>query len=159
MKKISAFSLMEIIVVLLLSAIIMSMAFQGYQVFSKYYKEYNQATLEAEDINQLHTLLTKYTLTSKKITHNSSSIYFHFEKEVFEFSFKRDFLLSTIHDRVDTFFCTTQDLHFFWLEEEQFVSGELVDEFSFQVVTNKTYPFAFKKQYDTQTYFEIDIQK
>ncbi|MCP4520116.1 MAG: hypothetical protein GY827_00195 [Cytophagales bacterium] len=151
MKKVEAFSLAEIIVALILSAIVTTFAYQGYRVFYGYYFDYQSQNQKIEDLNRLHSQIQKWTLSSKKIILTGQTLNFEMLNHHQVLTFESDYVVSTIHNQTDTIFGQVVDLHFLWEKENQ--REGVIDAFSFSLIMNeKTYPYSFVKQYGAQYY-------
>lgn len=152
-KKISGFTTLELSIVLLMSGIIASMAYSGYNLLTKQY--YSNGEMGKEQIKQqtFLYLLKKDITTSKTITHTHTIVYCLQSMDTIQYDFgHNEFILRTTRHTCDTFALLHTDPAF---TLKGMPSQALIDKISLDVTTmEQTYPLELTKQYDSKSLIE-----
>lgn len=109
--KVSAFTIMEIIIAMMISAILISITFTAYAIFFRSYQSFNLKNKEMATILKLDELIKRDFRHADMIGKNQDGIYFKSDQDSITYTFKPDYILrvSTI---MDTFKVSSGDNRF-----------------------------------------------
>lgn len=149
MNRLKAFTLVELLVGMIISAIIITICYYGYSIIYKQYIMYRKIKSEIVKTMQLDTIL-KEDFTESEITIYGNNVLFLIKKEgTINYEFKDSCILRIHRGITDTFRLTIND---FTLHQLPISSGNVVDAFSFESkFLNEKQRFHFEKNYSAET--------
>lgn len=154
-KRISAFTLMEVTVAMLLAALVISITYTAYHMVSASYIRYQKKQGEIADLILADKLLRSDFLSSKKITRSESGISLLQHNGSINYSFSKDFIIRNQYSlRIDTFRTNVSNLDFVF-EGQKKEPGQLLDGLNFTILAEgQLTPFRYKKIYSSQDLFD-----
>jgi prepilin-type N-terminal cleavage/methylation domain-containing protein len=150
-RKVKAFTLIEVTVVLIISGTVMTLAMWSYSNVMKYLRTYN----EQEAANQeLVLFLSHFTADLEKaavVTEKRGSLQLEFPESVVSYDFYSDLILRTEYQYPDTFFLKTLLFDY----EPLPLQKDWVEQVYLTLELSGTeYPMAFYKNYSHQQLFQ-----
>jgi prepilin-type N-terminal cleavage/methylation domain-containing protein len=150
MKKLSAFTLMELLIGMIISSIVITFGYLAYQLITKQYLSYKTIKQVLVDASQFHTTFTN-DLQNAEIANASESKIFLFYKNTpaLEYEFAEKYIIRKREDLTDTFKIVSTHIkqECLFPEEKSFLQ-----HFSFEVnLLNELEVFNFEKIYSSET--------
>ncbi len=147
-KRLYAFTIVELCIVMLLSTIVVGMVFFTLNIFQGSILRYKKESVSIAGISLLHRLLLQDIWQSSKLYAASEGIVAEGKagKAIYEFS--SNFILREKNGQADTFYFPSSPVEKKFRNQVIEVSGLLVDEVNFQLeYKGETFPFSFQKTY------------
>ncbi len=126
--KLKAFSLIEIIVAMFLSAIVISAVYSGYLFTHKQFYKFSSIKTEIRTYFQLAEVMNREFETAKRIIKKSGrNLEIEMIDQSIQYSFESDYIVRTVREQTDTFLfkVNTVDVEGFTIEND-FVIDHLV---------------------------------
>lgn len=160
MKKLNAFTLIEIIMTMLLSVVVFSLIFWAYSISIKNYVQYNEFNSKLLSLSELDYILEQDFFKAKEVRLIPKGIKIDFkDANDIEYNFEEEFIIRKQSEKIDSFLFTNQNLAFFLNDNLSGNIDGLIDQLTFEINKGeKTFPFSFKKHYDQTTLFENKIR-
>ncbi len=161
-KQLKAFTLLELLIVMLLSSLVLAVAYLALQLVNAQYLHFSRNTEETVALSVLRTQLAKdlertsivwrrggcLVLEKYAVLDNSARV---------EYCFQDSLLLRRQEQLTDTFRFAATAIVFSWEGAEQ--SQGPVDQISFNGKLNgESYPFLYRKDYDAQMKWQLTNQ-
>lgn len=128
MKKLKAFTLTELLVAMVVSAIVIAVAYQIYSIASMQFGEYKKVNDKISNEVVLKGLLNMDFFTSTAVLQRSeNSIEIHKQDTLIEYAWNEFFVLRTKNNMRDTFFLEVESSELRFKNKAQ-KQGGLVDE-------------------------------
>jgi prepilin-type N-terminal cleavage/methylation domain-containing protein len=159
MKKIKAYSLVELLVVMVIGTITIAVAYQGYLLFYKQYLSFKDSSGENADISSLETLLLSDIQDSKEVKRNSTGIVcFYKDKQIF-YNWSNEFITRKQLVLIDTFKIKNGDLKIKFHGSDA-MENNLVDEVQFSWISEEeAFSFMFEKEYGADVLINDELRK
>lgn len=154
MNKLKAYTILELVMVMLLSAIVISFAYGSYRVVSGMFTRFKQANEQTNQLALLEKLLRQDFLQADYLTQNERELSCFYPDKRIVYTFEEDHVLR--YNRLsDTFFVKPEAI-----QVEQILAGDqmLVNQLSLSIRAEDTVTFYFSKQYPA-TVFMNDLQQ
>ena len=148
-RKIRAFTIIELVVVMILSGIIIGIVYSAYQIVSSQYENYRKANNQNTSMAVLTLLLNRDFSTAYSIKKEGERIsFFDQENKVCSYAFAEDFIIRSTNAVEDTFHIHTFNIEVLFLNQPQSSYTGLIDEVYFEsMIFEEQQLFRFKKQY------------
>ena len=148
MRKIRAFTIIELVVVMILSSIIIGIIYSAYQIVNSQYGNYIKANKQITSEAVLTMLLNKDFAAAHFIKKEGERIFFFdIENKVKSYHFGDDFIVRNSNAVVDTFFIRALNIETLFLNQSPHFYNGLIDELYFESATFGERIFRFKKLY------------
>ena len=148
MKKLKAFTIIELCVVMLLSAIVTGIGFFTLDIFQGSVRKYKKDAGALSDITLLHRLLTQDIWKSSEVSCIRDGIRANGKNGIASYHFYPDFIIREKNELIDTFAFQNDKLLLKFQKHEISVPGMLADEISFHLThKDELHPFIFSKTY------------
>jgi Tfp pilus assembly protein PilE len=151
-KKLKSFTLVEVLVGMIITGIVISLATAVYQIIWKQTDSYKKENGLISEQILLQTLLKKDFLNAAEIKNDGDKkINFLNEKnEKIKYEFNEKNIVRVQNFNSDTFSVAAQNLKCYFREKETKQNAEIIDELSFEVVlsSDELITFHFVKEYD-----------
>jgi hypothetical protein len=109
--RFNAFSILEMIVALFLSAIVISAVYSGYVFTNQQFYKFTSVKTEIRNYYQLSEVLHRDCEISKKVLKiGERKIAVEQIDQTIDYTFEDDFMVRTIHERADTFFLKVEGI-------------------------------------------------
>ena len=149
-RKIKAFTILELVVVMILTSIIVGIVYSAYEVVGKQYNSYKKTNTQNRKVALLNMLLNKDFSTSYFIKYGEDKLLFYDqENKMTSYDFGVEQGITRNSNAVtDTFFIPPLNVEMKFLNQMQQVRNNLVDELYFEsIIFGQQQSFHFKKQY------------
>ena len=154
-QKVKAFTLMELTVAMLISALVIGITYTSYGIIVKYYSSFDNKDKEMAVLASLDHVLKRDFERAETVLKDTSGIVIKVDSDVVKYEFAPDFIIRRT-TRADTFKVTVQNLD---MTFEQNPVNELqteaeqnrVDELTFSLrYQNETIPYHYHKLYSSE---------
>lgn len=132
MNKVKAYTVIEMLVVMLISAISIGITYTTYRIFANQYLTYKH---NAEDIAQyvvLDRLLSTDFLKSDKVLKTGDGLLIQSKLKEVHYEFREEYVLRRDQSLVDTFKVNPFHVTYWWNAQEQHLPDRLVDQLKFE---------------------------
>lgn len=148
MKKLPAFTLMELLVAMVLSTIVVAAAFTGYEIMAGRYGQYQQVNAGIREAAWMNGLLQKDLLQARLVVQHENTIRLTAAyREPVTYEFRDAYVLRRTHDLTDTFKITIGKLTCTF-NGQAALPGEPVDEIQLEAHIGKEPElFFYRKNY------------
>ena len=159
MRKIKAFTIIELVVVMILSGIIIGIVYSAYQIVNSQYGNYIKANKRITSEAVLTMLLNKDFASAHFIKKEGERIFFFdAENKVNTYRFEDDFIIRNSNAVVDTFFIPTLNIEMLFLSQAQGSYNGMIDELYFESAAVEGQIFRFKKLYAADVLMENELE-
>ena len=155
-RNLPAFTIIELVVVMILSSIILGMAFTAVRSIQQSYELYDQQTQAALDISDFQTLLNTDFENSKLASCANTTLFLTFEQHDLQYQFDYDWVIRQTAYFSDTFFIENNTPTFYY--QNQPISIGNIDFLEVKSTNEEEeVVFYFEKKYSsTELWEEID---
>jgi hypothetical protein len=157
-RKVNSFSLIETLVVMVLSSLIVSIIYFSYYTVSKYQMNLSSRLIDFNDKSELYFLLKKDFDRSKKIEAiDEESLRCNIERKGVEiqYIFSSSYIVRMQDGRVDTFKCNIDKPVFLWRGKQIIPPQGRIDELQIQLLDMaEPIQLSIHKQYDAASLVE-----
>lgn len=148
MNKIKAFSILELIVVMLISMIVMGIAYQGYLLFHKQFLSFKKNADKIADLSLMDRLLHSDISDSRIVLKNSKGIDCIYPDKTIIYEWEDTYALRKDAGLIDTFHLTALEGITFTFLSKPANTFEMVDELVFIDKTKESQKvFHYLKKY------------
>lgn len=148
MKKLPAFTLMELLVTMVLSTIVVAAAFTGYEIMAGRYGSYQQVNAGIREAAWMNGLLLKDMQRAQQVTATGRTILLTAAPEQpVTYEFRDEYVLRHSHELTDTFHVSIKNstARFNQLPVN---AGDLIDELQLEaVIGEEPERFVYRKNY------------
>ena len=147
--KLRSFTLLELLVTFLISAIVLTLAMYTLNSFKKITFVFGLQQQTLHRVATLHRLLTQDFSQCEKLIRTRNGITAHFPKRNIEYHFTRDEYIMRKQSKIEEEFPFFADeMHVKYAGKPVFLTTDLIDELSFEIEIEGEYlPFHFYKVY------------
>jgi type II secretory pathway component PulJ len=156
MKKIAAYTLMEVTVAMLLSAIVISICYTAYGIIGSYYADFRNKNETADAILGIRHAMEKDFLRSRYILKTADGIAIEQDSLPLIYVFKDSLILRKLAEQhTDTFNLQPKELKFFF-EGNEVIDADTIDQVNFDLIIsrNQTVPIQLTKFYSAKDLFQ-----
>lgn len=159
MKKIKAYSLVELLVVMVIGSITIAVAYQGYILFYKQYLSFKISSGKNAEVSTLETLLLSDMEDSKEVKKSGNGIVCFYKDKQILYSWSEDFITRKQFSVIDTFKLKNVDLKIKFNSKDG-IENTIIDELQFNWVNeSEQFPFIFHKQYGADVLINEELRK
>ncbi|MGN8072590.1 hypothetical protein [Mucilaginibacter sp. 22184] len=156
--KLPAFTIMETILVMVVTAILIGFSYSAYLLISRSYQSFNTKNKHMMTVLQLDKLLKKDFIQARLITLEDRHLIFHGDSMVTDYEFQPDYILRT-RGLTDTFYVqsTAPVTAFEELRSDSTQTGSdnTVDDLQLTVFLQKQkIPYHYHKLYSSENLFQ-----
>lgn len=160
MKKLRAFTLLELLIGMIISSIVIGFGYAGYTLIYERYLNYNQTKKGIIDVIQLNSVLNNDFINAESAQFGTDKLILYYETAPRkEYDFKEKYILRKDGEQTDTF----------KLEAATIIAGSgtggeqielLVTELSFDaVIHQEKMHFHFVKNYSAETLINLELNQ
>jgi hypothetical protein len=148
MKKIKAFTIIELCVVMLLSSIVTGMVFFTLNIFQGSVRQFKTESTVLSRIALLHRLLVQDFWKSKEVRATNDGIQAMGKGGVVTYRFQPEYITREMGVVLDTFYFPNKNFVMQFQGQQKSLLGELVDQLSVDLsYKGEVVPFSFQKAY------------
>ena len=138
MKKLKAFTLLELLFVMILTTIIIGIGYFAFAIAVKQLYSYKENSKKIAGAFQLTMLLNKDFAEAKSVMKANDTLVFTSPlNNRLQYSFSEEYIIRNINSATDTFFYGTQNRNEKFLDKPADTNNGLVDEIYFEIKTGK----------------------
>lgn len=156
MKKINAYTLMEVTVAMLLSAICIGIAYSAFDIIGNYYRTFQQKNEKADALLSIREVLSKDFQKSKLVMNTPDGILLEQDSVNINYVFEADRILRQIPSlRTDTFKVVWKD-KYAGFEGNEVLEPDTIDLLKLKITLDQhsLVPLTFYKHYSAQNLFQ-----
>ncbi len=155
--RLSAFTILEVTIAMLLAAITIGIAYTAYTVVGRSYSEYDRRNKKTAEFVLLNKLLKKDIVESEKALQLGEGISLESAQGTIQYAFSPDFITRNQHElQTDTFYVKNNSL-LMTFEDKPTEEGKLTDKVSFIAdLEGRSITLIFSKQYSSEELFKQD---
>lgn len=153
--RLSAFTILEVTIAMLLAAITIGIAYTAYTVVGRSYSEYDRKNKKAAEFVLLNKLLKKDIAESEKALQLGEGISLESTQGTIQYAFSPGFITRNQHElQTDTFYVKNNSL-LMTFEDKPTEEGDLTDKVSFIAdLEGRSITLVFSKRYSSEELFE-----
>ncbi len=133
MKRIKAYTILEVLVAMVISTLVISGSFLAYDMTYKQFKHYQEVSYSTNEAVTFHSVLGKDMAGSTVVRVTDKGLECIPKGEKVSYEFKSDYVLRKVALVTDTFHVNQEDLLLTFRNVEQKVTGALVDKVTFRI--------------------------
>lgn len=158
MRKLKAFTLMELLIGMIVSAIVISFCYLSYAMIYKQFVSYRTVKQELVEALEFHSVLNRDFVDAQKATFRETELtLISYKNRNVIYNFEAEFVLRKTGEVVDTFFLEPTNISTDFLMTENNFSKPVV-QFSFDaLVLGEQEHFLFNKRYDAEMIVNYEI--
>ena len=157
MKKLRAFTIIELCVVMLLSAIVTGIGFFTLDIFQGSVRKYKKDAGDLSDITLLHRLLTQDIWKSSEVSCIQNGLQAKGKNGIASYYFHPNYIIREKNDLIDTFAFQNDKLLLNFQKQEISVPGMLADEITFNLThKEELHVLIFSKTYGADVLIQHD---
>ncbi|MES2140745.1 MAG: prepilin-type N-terminal cleavage/methylation domain-containing protein [Bacteroidota bacterium] len=160
MKQISAFTLLELLIGMILSSIVIGFCYTGYSIIHKQYLNYNNIKRENTNAIQLNSILNTDFVNAGYVMYDGDKLILNSEnKDQLQYEFKENYILRSTSGLIDSFMFSPVNISPEYLKESTRLPLAIINEFSFDVVIlGELEHFHFIKEYSAETMIRLQME-
>ncbi|WP_423147020.1 PulJ/GspJ family protein [Rubrolithibacter danxiaensis] len=150
-NKIKAYTILELTIAMLISAIVIGIAFSSYTILNKLYHVFNSKNKSITEFSLTNKILRKDFLQAKRIMKTESGIQTIDDKGIVSYRFLKDYILRNQYDiRTDTLRLLNEYVVCSFENREASI-GDIVDRLNFSTkIDNQVIMLDFIKEYSSE---------
>ncbi|PTT01384.1 hypothetical protein DBR11_07490 [Pedobacter sp. HMWF019] len=155
-KKVSAFTLMEVTIAMLIAAIAIAITYTAYRIVSRSYLDYKRKQEKTADLMAIDQRLRNDFESAKTITRSPQGIIIEQSGGKINYVFSKDVIIRDQFSlRTDSFKMSLDNIHYLF-ERQDKETGAILDELGLSIhADGQPMPLSYKKQYSSQDLFEF----
>lgn len=153
MKKVAAFTLMELLITMMISSIVIGLCYSAYSFTYKEFLLFKKVKQEVVDAMQFNSLLNSEFQNAEKIVYSEHQLLFYFENNnTLSYELNDSLIIRKESEIIDTFHLKATNVKASFLFENDSVPISLINDFSFDAkVLGEAEYFHFTKNYSGET--------
>lgn len=159
MRKISAFTLMEIIIVMIISMIVISLTYKTLDIVTMQFRQFGKSRKHIYELSLVETLLTKDFANSACILRAEEGILCKYsDKDIF-YIFGDDYMVRREGSIVDTFNIKPRLVKYYFYEQEVRDLNSYIDKVTFIHEQENTKFFTYRKVYAADFFLNKEVTR
>jgi len=158
MKKLKAFTLMELLIGMIISSIVIAFSYGAYTMIYKQYLNFKQTKMKLMDVSQFNSVMQNDFIRANAIHFKENNLLLTNEKNVItlQYKFLDTYISRTDQEVIDTFHLNTENIKSNFIHSSGAITTDIINELSFEslVFGEKEY-FTFVKTYSAETLLSI----
>ena len=147
-QKVKAFTIIEMTVVMLLSTVVISMAYFAFELLSKRYLKYKAQTEVYYKLTLLDQLLSKDFFLADSIKTDGEMLHTFQGNTICKYEFSQKYVVRQAASQTDTFYCKIQK-HELLYNQQPILPGDIVDQLNLSLLfEEKKLDYIYSKHYD-----------
>jgi prepilin-type N-terminal cleavage/methylation domain-containing protein len=154
MKKIKAFTLMELIIGMIIGSIVVGFCYTGYRMILKQYLDFKKTKTEIGETMQFNTALRNDFVNAQTISYNENHLVMLNDSSKIEYEFAETFILRDVKDVSDTFHLKPKEIQPVFLSEIN--ENLIIQGFSFNAeILGEKEIFQYQKNYSADFLMQL----
>lgn len=160
MKRIAAFTLLELLIGMILSSIVIGFCYTGYSIIHKQYLNYNIIKKQNTAAIQLNSILNTDFINTGYVMYDTDKLILNSKNKVqLQYEFKENYILRGANGLTDTFMFSPVNISPEYLKESESLPISIINEFSFEaVILGELEHFHFIKEYSAETMIRLQME-
>lgn len=159
MKQISAFTLLELLIGMILSSIVIGFCYTGYSIIHKQYLNYNVIKRQNTAAIQLNSILNADFINAESVIYNTDKLILNSDKIQLQYGFQENYILRENNGVTDTFMFSPFNIIPEFLKESTSLPLAIINEFSFDaIILGELEHFHFIKEYSAETMIRLQME-
>ena len=156
MKKAAAFSMIDVVVTLIISMLVMGIAFTVFEFSYKQIYSYKDVNDDYKELYQLYTVMQEDFQRASEIKYDNHELQMLMQtQKKYNYLLFDEMIIRKTELSSDTFFVDVQNIRTLFKTQEQ--SSGLIDELNFTLTKGDVeLPYKFIKQYSAEMYMELE---
>lgn len=148
MKKLKAFTLVELLVTMLISSIVIGICYTSYQIVSKQFNDYKALNEKTVEVMLLNELIEKDFLQADSVMKDNMNVVCFNNNNQITYNFNNNRILRKQTEVQDTFFIQSENVQLKFDDKIAENYQSLIDELSFEAkVIGEQEHFIYRKTY------------
>ncbi|HET6243888.1 MAG: prepilin-type N-terminal cleavage/methylation domain-containing protein [Bacteroidetes bacterium] len=159
-KKVKAFTIIELVVVMILTSIVVGIVYSSYSIVGNQFYMYKKTGIQNSQVALLKMLLNKDFTTSQTIKKGNNELFFYQENNLILYGFGENFITRNSNAVKDTFAISPINIDTRFLNQVILNNNDIVDELYFEAeIFKQQQVFQFKKQYAADVLIENESEQ
>lgn len=148
MRKIKAFTLMELMIGMIIGSIVVGFCYSGYRVILKQYYDYKKTKSEVNETMQLATTLATDFAASEAIVYKDNMLIMSQDSAKKEYEFSERYIIRSINEIKDTFHFAPKELVPVFMDN---TTDNIIKDISFKAeIMGEVETFYYTKSYSAE---------
>lgn len=145
MNKVKAYTIVEMIVTMLITSVTISIAYSSFRIINGQFGQYKTRSHRNYELVLLDKFMMKDFTNASRIVRKSEGYSCQYPDKNIDYEFEDTYILRK-SNLIDTFKLKIQEPKFYFMNEEEFVPGSLIDKVEFTGITEEeSLPFIQKE--------------
>lgn len=154
MNKLKAYTIVEMIVTMLITSVTISIAYSSFRIINGQFGQYKTRSHRNYELVLLDKFMMKDFTNALRIIKNADGYSCQYQDKIINYEFEDSFILRK-SNLTDTFKLKIVEPKFYFMNEEEFVPGSLIDKVEFTgIIEDESLPFLYKKEYGADILLE-----
>lgn len=159
MNKIKAITVLEIVVSMLISSLVIIMAYAGLDVFNESIRLFKNRNYEYSQLLLIGNLMHKDIEDSERVIKMNNGIQCFIQGSDVQYDFEDQYILRTKGSLTDTFYVSHKSPAYFMNNKEVMVSGLLVDYIKLEIfLSDENFEQVYCKNYGADIYINTSVE-
>lgn len=147
MRKIDAFTLMEVIIVMIISMIVISLTYKTLDIVSMQYRQFNKNSKQVYELSLMETLLTKDFANSEYVKRVSNGMMCGFKRKSILYTFDDSSMIRVEGAVSDTFNIVPNNVRYYFSDKNVSNINGYIDRVVFVSNLSNSKLFTYRKIY------------
>lgn len=147
MRKIDAFTLMEVIIVMIISMIVISLTYKTLDIVSMQYRQFSKNSKQVYELSLMETLLTKDFANSEYVKRVSNGMICRFKRKSILYIFDNSSMIRVEGAVSDTFNIVPNDVRYYFSDKNVSNINGYIDRVVFMSNLSNSKLFTYRKIY------------
>ncbi|MDF2456907.1 MAG: hypothetical protein K0R51_2900 [Cytophagaceae bacterium] len=158
MNKIKAYTVIEMLVVMLISAVSIGITYTTYRIFANQYISYKRNSETIAQYVTLDRLLATDFLKADKVLKTSDGILVKMQTKEVNYKMNEEYVLRYDHSLIDTFRVGGVEFTYWWNGEQQHLPDRLIDQLKFESnYKEEKLEYVFLKKYGADAWMYEEL--
>jgi hypothetical protein len=152
-RKVAAFTIMELLVVMILSTFVFSMALMAYQIMGGLYRNYEETSTSSVELDRFRALIGRDIAASKALYYDAPTLFCQYEGHYVSYQFGPSGVVRSgdLAERLDSVYHGPSSINSYF-EQEEIMEGE-IDQIHIEIrFFEQALPLDFEKAKDAAYY-------
>ncbi|MBO9702109.1 MAG: prepilin-type N-terminal cleavage/methylation domain-containing protein [Sporocytophaga sp.] len=159
MNKFKAYTIVEMIVTMLITSVTISIAYSSFRIINGQFGQYKSRSHRNYELVLLDKFMMKDFTNSIRVIRNTEGYSCQYLDKSIDYEFEESYILRK-SNLTDTFKLKIVEPKFYFMNEEEFVPGALIDKVEFTgIIEEESLSFLYKKEYGADILVEKEIRE
>jgi len=154
MNKFKAYTIVEMIVTMLITSVTISIAYSSFRIINGQFGLYKSRSHRNYELVLLDKFMMKDFTNAARVIRNAEGYSCQYPDKEIDYEFEESYILRK-SNLTDTFKLKLMEPKFYFMNEEEFVPGSLIDKVEFTgIIEEESLSFLYKKEYGADILLE-----